>query len=199
MCGISGSWDEEKISELVDALEHRGQSCKNLETDSFFLGHVLHSVVGELEQPISNKGILAANCEIYNWKELNEKYGWSTENDAETLLKLLDEKGSQGLEEVDGIYSFAYIKDGKLMIARDRLGVNPVWYVESSEDFAFASEKQALEKAGYNDIRELHPRQILHYDLEEKKISFEQREFFELNVPKNSKSSSENQKTRGEF
>lgn len=182
MCGISGSWDEEKTSALVDALRHRGQSCEMLETEGFFLGHVLHSVVGDLNQPVSDTGTLSANCEIYNWRELNENYGWDTENDAETLLKLLDEEGIQGLEELDGIYSFAYIKDGKLTIARDRLGVNPVWYVKDSEDFAFASEKQALEKAGYNDIRELHPRKILRYNLEEKEISFGQRDFYEIDT-----------------
>lgn len=182
MCGISGSWDEEKISAIVDALEHRGQSCKTSKTENFFLGHVLHSVVGKLEQPIEETGILSANCEIYNWKEIDQKYDWKTENDAETLLKLLDRKGSNALEELDGIYSFAYIKEGELIIARDRLGVNPVWYVNDAEDFAFASEKQALEKAGYENIRELHPRQVLHYNLGEEEISFNEREFFELDV-----------------
>lgn len=180
MCGITGSWDKEKSDKLIEALEHRGQSCKTSEVNNYYLGHVLHSVVGELSQPISETGVLSANCEIYNWTELNEKYGWETENDAETLLKLLDKKDTEALKELDGIYAFAYVKNSELVLAQDKLGVNPVWYADNPEDFAFASEKQALEKAGYEDIRELHPRKILRYNLETQEITFENREFFEL-------------------
>jgi len=57
--------------------------------------------------------------------------------------------------------------------------VNPVWY--SEDPFVFASEKQALEKQGL-EAKELHPRQILKYDIENKELSFEQRDFFEINV-----------------
>ncbi|WEL23777.1 diphthine--ammonia ligase [Candidatus Nanohalovita haloferacivicina] len=179
MCGITGAKNRETVKALNQHLSHRGSSCETVEIENFAIGHYLHSVVGELSQPIEDKGLLSANCEIYNWKELNEKYGWETENDAETLLKLLDEKGVEGLEEVDGIYAFAYLKDGEIIIARDVLGVNPVWY--SDEEFVFASERQALEKEGL-ECRELHPRRILRYDIEEDEVSFQQREFFEIDV-----------------
>lgn len=180
MCGIAGAENQEQLKALVESLKHRGQSCRTLKTENFSLGHVLHSVVGELEQPIGKEKILSANCEIYNWQELNEKYGWETENDAETLLKILEEKGTDVLEELDGIFAFSYLKSKEIVLARDRLGVNPMWYVEDEENFAFASEKQALEKAGFENIRELHPRKILRYDIGEKEISLEQLDFFEL-------------------
>ena len=180
MCSIHGAENPETLEKLVQHLKHRGSSQKALEKENCSLGHTLHSIVGELEQPIKNEGLLSANCEIYNWKELNEKYGWKTENDAETLLRLLEEKGLDGLEEVDGIYAFAYLSDKELILVRDILGVNPVWYTEKEEDFAFASEKQALEKEGF-EARELHPRQILRYNLETGERKFEQREFFEIN------------------
>ena len=196
MCGIAGAENQEVVESLIEEMQHRGNSCKTKNTGNFSLGHVLHSIVGELEQPIGEASVLSANCEVYNWEEINEEYGWSTENDAETLLKLLDEEGLEALEEVDGIYAFAYIKDNELILARDILGVNPIWY--SEDPFVFASEKQALEKQGL-EARELHPRQILKYDIENDEISFEQREFFEIDVPKNSASSSENQKTQEEF
>ena len=92
---------------------------------------------------------------------------------------MLEEKGLEGLEEIDGIYAFAYLKDNELILSRDILGVNPVWYTEKDEDFAFASEKQALEKESL-ECRELHPRQILKFDLETGERTFEQREFFEI-------------------
>ncbi|QKQ97951.1 diphthine--ammonia ligase [Candidatus Nanohaloarchaea archaeon] len=184
MCGITGAPRKGTVKALNKHLNHRGSSCDAVQTENYSIGHYLHSVVGELQQPIKNEGLLTANCEIYNWKEINEKYCWKTENDAETLLKLLEEKGLQGLEEIDGIYAFAYIKDNELILARDILGVNPIWYTEKDEEFAFASEKQALEKEGL-ECRELHPRQILKYDLETGERSFEQREFFEIDVDEN--------------
>jgi asparagine synthase (glutamine-hydrolysing) len=178
VCSIHGAENPETVEKLARHLEHRGSSQQTVETENFTLGHTLYQVIGDLEQPIQGEGLLSANCEIHNWRELNEKYGWETENDAETLLKLLDRKGIEGLEEVDGIYAFAYIRDGELILARDLLGVNPIWY--SEDDFAFASEKQALEKEGF-EARELHPRQILKYDLYNGVISKGQREFFEIN------------------
>lgn len=179
MCGIAGAENPETVRELLEELQHRGSSSDTYENEEFTLGHFLHSVVGEVEQPIEGEGVLAANCEIYNWKGLADKYGLDVENDAELLVKLLDRKGLEILEEIDGIYAFAYLRDTELIIARDLLGVNPVWY--SEDPFVFASEKKALEKQGL-EARELHPRQILKYDTESGELSFEKREFFEINV-----------------
>ena len=182
MCGITGSGERETAERILQHLEHRGKSSKVTDEENFSLGHRLHPVVGEVPQPLENEGILTANCEIYNWKQLAEKYDFDAENDAELLLKILDEKGTEALEELDGVYAFAYQKENEIILARDRLGVNPVWYVDDEENFAFASEKQTLEKEGFENIRELHPRKILRYNLETQEISFEQREFFDLDV-----------------
>lgn len=179
MCGIAGAENQETVKELVENLQHRGSSSKNWHKGGFALGHVLHSVVGEVEQPVHNEGTLIANCEIYNWKELADKHNLEVENDAELLLELLDRKGIKALEELEGIYAFAYLRDSELIIARDLLGVNPVWY--SEDPFVFASEKQAVEKHGL-EAKELHPRQILKYNIETEELSFEQREFFEIDV-----------------
>ncbi|MFB6292093.1 MAG: diphthine--ammonia ligase [Candidatus Nanohaloarchaea archaeon] len=173
MCGIAGGAE---LEVLLDRLEHRGSSRSRTERD-IPLGHVLHPVVGEVEQPLEGEGVIVANCEIYNWKALDERHGYGAENDAELLLKLLDERGLQGLEEVEGVYAFAYLRDGELVLARDELGVKPLWY--SEKEFAFASEKQALEAACL-EARELHPRRLIRYDLEERSISFEQRDLFEV-------------------
>ena len=180
MCSIHGAQNPKTVEKLAQNLAHRGGLQKAVDIENFSLGHTLHSVVGQVEQPIKEKGLLSANCEIYNWKQINEKYGWETENDAETLLKILEEEGLQALEQIDGIYAFAYIKDNEVILTRDLLGVNPIWYTEKDEEFAFASEKQALEKEGL-ECRELHPRQILRYDLKTGERTFEQREFFEIN------------------
>lgn len=179
MCGIAGAPERETVETLVEELQHRGDSTKVLGED-YTLGHRLHPVIGDVEQPLEAKGKLVANCEIYNWRELNEEYGWETENDAETLLKMLDLKGVDALEELDGVYAFGYVRDNRLIIARDILGVKPVWFSGST----FASEKQALESAGF-EPRELHPRQALEIDLETGEREFIQRDFFEIDVPEN--------------
>lgn len=173
MCGIAGSSNPETLERIVENMEHRGRSSST----EGMLGHVLHPVVGRVEQPLQSEGVIAANCEIYNWKELAEEHRLDAENDAELILKLLDKKGLDALEELDGVHAFAYLRDGKLLIGRDLLGVKPVWY--SEKPFAFASEKQALEKQGFR-VRELHPRQILKYDLNSGKMGFESREFFDI-------------------
>lgn len=174
MCGIAGAEDTETLESLVDAMEHRGSSSCCLDSE-IPLGHVLHSIVGDVEQPLESEGLLAANCEIYNWRELAAEYGIDAENDADLLLAMLDMKGTEALEELDGVYALAYLRDGELLLARDLIGVKPVWY--SREPFAFASERQALEKQGI-EARELHPRQVMRYDLASGDFRFEQRDFF---------------------
>ncbi len=175
MCGIAGG---AKTDELLKALEHRGSSSQ-FAGESFRTGHVLHPVVGHVEQPLEGEGVLAANCEVYNWKELAEKYDIEARNDAELLLELLDREGAPALERLDGVYALAYYNGGELILARDLLGVKPVWF--SEDPFAFASEKQALEKEGFQ-ARELHPRQILRYDTGSGEIDFKQRDFLEVDV-----------------
>ncbi|MBW2999327.1 diphthine--ammonia ligase [Candidatus Woesearchaeota archaeon] len=127
----------------------------------------------ELQKTVK-KGILAADCEIYNLKELNEKYNLNAKNDSELLSLLLEKKGIKALEELDGVYAFAYVEDGKLILARDIIGVKPLWF-NNSEGFSFASEKKVLE----NPI-ELNPRKILIYDMKKDKIDFIEREFFKI-------------------
>lgn len=181
MCGIAGSENREITKELVESLRHRGQStaCDGN------LGHVLHSVVGEVEQPLRGNGVLIANCEIYNWRQLADKHGYNVENDAELLLKMIDRmEFERVLNEIDGVYAFAYRHGQHITIARDSLGVKPIWY--SEEPFAFASEKQALEKQNI-ESRELHPRQILEYNIKTNEIEKNQREFFEIKVDEQKK------------
>mgnify|MGYP006267547163 FL=1 len=183
MCGIAGAKNQSITEKVIESLEHRGSSSE-IHGSEFSLGHVLHSVVGDVKQPLEGDGVLIANCEIYNWKELAEKHDLEAENDAVLLLKLLDRKGTEALKELDGIYAFAYCRGSEVIIARDILGVNPIWY--SEDPFVFASEKQALENQGL-EARELHPRQILKYNIETEELTFENRSFFEIDVDEDKK------------
>ncbi|WP_406669902.1 diphthine--ammonia ligase [Methanolobus sp. ZRKC4] len=158
------------------------------------LGHRLHSMVNFVLQPIVYSGKIVANCEIYNWKELAEKYDLEAENDTDLLIKLIEKQVfdagnnsispadimqviDQILREVIGVYAFAYWLDDTVYLARDIIGIKPLWYT-NSEGFAFASEKKALAKTGFADIKELNPREILAYNIGKDCREKYNREFF---------------------
>ena len=153
------------------------------------LGHALHSIVGYQPQPFydnQSKSSFAANCEIYNWKELCAKHKIAAQNDAELLFKLINlrgiEKIKEILKELDGVYAFAYQNQSHVCIARDILGVKPLWYgYDKNKGFVFASERKALvEHFEYEAIEELNPRCIIIYNKTSHNISSVKRQFFKI-------------------
>ncbi|RME53255.1 asparagine synthetase B, partial [Candidatus Woesearchaeota archaeon] len=163
----------EKIEAGVSMLESRGRDGSGImKAGNGFLGHALHAVVNHVPQPVANEkagSILVANCEIYNWKELRVEHH-SPKNDAEALLFLLDSVDlsddreiERALSLLDGVYAFAYFRGGKLLVARDIIGVKPLWFSHSG-GFAFASEKKVLEKLGFSPVFELNPRHFIVLD-----------------------------------
>lgn len=201
MCGIAGVFAGRGsvglLKKAMHAMAHRGRDGCGLATDtktvyaksvdslqnqgSYAIGHLLHSVVGSLRQPID--GRLAANCEVYNWKELCAEHKISARNDAELLLRVLDMRGTRALRMLDADYAFCHIKDKTVMLARDILGIKPLFYSTGSR-FAFASEKKALLAAGFVGIAELCPRQYLLYDIAAGRLARIKRRF---SLPKETK------------
>ena len=167
------------------------------------MGHRLHSMVNFVLQPLVYKGKIAANCEIYNWKELAEKYDIKAKNDTDLLIQLIEKKAENRenemiqliddvLREVIGVYAIVYWLDDTVYVARDIVGLKPLWY-SNSDGFAFCSEKKALARNGFADIKELNPREILAYNI--KTGSFEKfnREFFSI-IPEHEGSMAELEK-----
>ncbi len=200
MCGIIGIFNHPEAShylkQCLPLLQERGQDGVGIATSStihhaakphllpfptttlHLLGHALHAVVDTLPQPLRGKGILSANCEIYNWKELNSRYNFGAQNDADLLLQLLDKMQLEALPLLDGVYAFAYWRGDSLLLARDLLGEKPLWYVHTTDFFAFASEKKILTQLGTHDIQELNPRHVLIYDIPANTIATQYRPFF---------------------
>ena len=197
MCGIVGLFGEKnaslKVAAALKLLGERGRdgfgisngkklkfgSLSSLHLPgSIVLGHALHAVVGVVAQPIVKKGVLVANCEIYNWEILNTQYGFSATNDADFLCSFLDKFGVGKLRDLDGVYAFAYLRDGVLYLARDIMGEKPLWYSHTRDKFAFASEKKALEAIRFLDVTELNPRQILIYSVKDNAFQIKTRPFF---------------------
>jgi asparagine synthase (glutamine-hydrolysing) len=169
MCGIAGLMttggrqaDNGPLDRMADALGHRGPDGR---------GHHLSGSVGlvqtrlaiiDLEtgdQPLFLKDedgtdlALVANGEIYNYLELRDKLGegrFKTKSDCEPPLHLFRRHGADYAAKLRGMYAIAIhdIANRRLVISRDPFGIKPLYYVESADGFAFASEPQALIAAG---------------------------------------------------
>ncbi len=172
MCGILGIFGSTNSKELLEqglkVITYRGRDGRGYFSNDYgSVGHLLHSVVSFVEQPLVGKGVFVGNCEIYNWEYLNKKYSLSARNDAEVLFKLLEQRGIEILNELDGDYAFMHWIGTTIYLARDLVGVKPLWY-SLEEGFSFSSEKKALEEIGRKTIVELNPRLILTYNLDDK-------------------------------
>ncbi len=201
MCGILGiispSISPEQITEAKSLLNARGRngthtvqlkSSKTKHPLGIFI-HSLHAIVNNIPQPITHKGTLITNCEIYNWQTLKKKYKFRSRNDADFLCQFLDKHNTElspkRLSELDGVYAFAYHHQENIILARDILGEKPLWYSQNQHPstFAFASEKKMLLKLGFPYPQELNPRHILNYNINSKKITLLKRPFFKIQKP----------------
>jgi diphthine-ammonia ligase len=191
MCGIIGILNGERsfVEAGLKLMQNRGSdnsSIVSLENNHF--GHNLHAIIGYVPQPIeTDTHIFATNCEIYNWKELNDKYSFDAHNDAEVLLQLIL---TNNLEEADGVYAFSLFDKTKntITLGRDLFGIKPLFYSYNTT-FSFASEKKALE----NPV-ELNPRQTITFNQNSQEISISKRDFI-THLPEHAESKEEIMKT----
>ncbi|MDA1196469.1 MAG: diphthine--ammonia ligase [Nanoarchaeota archaeon] len=179
MCGIIGSVEIKRdvLSKALNTIKYRGKDHQAIAAQNkVVFGHCLHAVVGIIPQPLKEKGLFTSNCEIYNWKDLAEQHHIKAKNDADLIFKLLEKDISIKtiINQLDGVFAFAYHHNNTITLARDLFGVKPLWYTKTP--FAFASEKKALESIALKDITELNPRTILQYNTKTKKIK-------ELKIP----------------
>ncbi len=115
------------------------------------------------QQPIWNEArdvAVVFNGELYNYRELRERltrlgHGFSTQSDTEVLVHGWEEWGEECLTELRGMFAFAiadfrkhYTSGPVLFLARDPLGIKPLYYAQTGEGFAFASEVGALMASG---------------------------------------------------
>ena len=161
MCGIFGiastNLGSVPLKELTDTLSHRGPDDSGYYLDSNVgLGHRRLSII-DLEgghQPVFNEDrtkCIVFNGEIYNFLDLREKlivsgHRFATKSDTETILHAYEEWGDQCVEHLRGMFAFAiWDKEQKrLFVARDRLGIKPLFYAEHKGKFYFSSEMKAI-------------------------------------------------------
>jgi len=164
MCGIAGvvsdparAPDASAAGALRRTLTTRGpDGWGELAEPGVFLGHARLAIIDVSEaaaQPMCShcgRYVIVFNGEIYNFRELREALGadlpWQTRSDTETLLQAWVSWGVECLPRLHGMFAFAIWdrSERSLTLVRDRLGVKPLYYLESAGTFAFASRPSAL-------------------------------------------------------
>ena len=163
MCGIAGILEKNKsvnpdeLRRMSELLSHRGPDAQG---EYFYqnlgLAHTRLSIIDLYtgDQPLIDNDLqlsLIANGEIYNYIELREELQqqgcyFKTSSDSETIMHAYAAYGTSFLEKLNGMFSFALYdeKARKLILARDRLGIKPLYYAQSNHRVAFASEIKSL-------------------------------------------------------
>ncbi len=167
MCGIAGIIGLEsvsdapcRISKMLQRLEHRGPDASGIfEASNAVLGHQRLSIIdlsNSGNQPFHSQNgrfTIVFNGEIYNYRELRSQlsdYNFITNTDTEVLLAAYMRWGNKCLQSLNGMFAFA-IWDAEretTFIARDRLGIKPLYYAQSQGAFVFASEVRAMLASG---------------------------------------------------
>jgi asparagine synthase (glutamine-hydrolysing) len=167
MCGIAGcvgTADERTVNKMLDALSHRGPDDRGIHiADSMVLGHTRLSIVDVAHghQPLLSEDErqgLICNGEIYNFREIRQRlqatYRFRTNSDSEVILALYREKGPECVKELDGMFAFALFDDDTVMLARDPLGIKPLYYGYQNGTMFFSSELGAMSLAGVEEAHE---------------------------------------------
>lgn len=169
MCGICGElrFDAQppelaRLGQMLKRLERRGPDHEGSYSDGpVALGHRRLAIIDLSErgnQPMvdSDNGlVIVFNGTIYNYPELREELKakgqrFVSDGDTEVILKAYAAWGDQCVERLTGMFAFAIwdMRRQRLFLARDRLGIKPLYYSQSGNRFLFASNIQSLLAAG---------------------------------------------------
>lgn len=163
MCAINGfNWkDENLILMMNEANRHRGPDDRGTFTnDGISLGHNRLSIIDLSpagHQPMSyrDRFVITFNGEIYNFPELKEElqkkgHLFKSKSDTEVILAAYAEWGREAVKKLNGIFAFAiWDKEKKeLFLARDHVGVKPLYYFWDGNKFIFSSEIKSILRHG---------------------------------------------------
>lgn len=184
MCGIVGILAPGRSTKALNGqvysmqmvLKHRGpDGTGSFVTDGVALGHTRLAII-DLEstgqQPLTNENgnlHLVANGEIYNYRQLRSElqakgHRFRSHSDSEVVLHLYEEFGDECLQHLDGMFAFA-LWDGRrrrLLLARDRFGIKPLYFTQQGDVLSFASELTSLLASGVV-TQEIDPQAVYAY------------------------------------
>lgn len=157
MCGIAVTSDhagKSAVREMLRCIRHRGPDGDGIERiGASVLGHVRLSIldVAGGRQPMANERgdlFVAFNGEIYNHlefrRELESRHVFKTRSDTEVLLHLYEEEGEDMLGRLDGMFALALAGKDGLLLARDPVGIKPLYFGTRGGAFMAASELKAF-------------------------------------------------------
>ena len=158
MCGIFGfNFSDKKLAKsIVKILNHRGPDDNSIYEDELFtIGYTRLSIIDldKGNQPIYNAKktkLVFFNGEIYNYKELRTRlekkgYKFKTNSDTEIVIHSYEEYGKKCLNYFNGMFALIIydLEKKEIFIARDRLGIKPLYYSFDDNRFLFSSEMKA--------------------------------------------------------
>ncbi len=180
MCGIAGILNreepvtEEQIRQMTDSMSHRGPDSEGFFLDrELAFGHRRLSIIDlsdAANQPFedaSGRYVIVFNGEIYNYAEIKPAlsgYPFRTHGDTEVILAGYIQWGADCLSRLRGMYTIVIWdkQERDLFIARDRLGVKPLYFYQDEKTFVFASELRAILSIGKTK-RKIDPAGIAEY------------------------------------
>lgn len=170
MCGIvgeirgEGSVDRARFARMLSTLEQRGpdgHGVRLLDDDRVALGHTRLAIIDlspAAAQPMCNEDgtvWLVFNGEIYNYLDLRKRlsalgHSFRSRSDSEVIVHAYEEWGTECVSRLRGIFAFGVYDCAKrsLFLARDHVGVKPLYYHSGPDAFLFASQPRALLEAG---------------------------------------------------
>ena len=183
MCGIVGQLNFDKspvspviLKKMTDVIKHRGPDGEGhwIEENIGF-GHRRLSIIDLSpagHQPMisaDHRYVLTYNGEIYNFRELRTEleakgYWFRSQTDSEVVLSALAEWGSEALLKFNGMFALAFWdrNEKKLLLARDRYGIKPLYYFQNEKKLVFGSEQKAiLEQPSFDRV--INKKALLEY------------------------------------
>jgi len=177
MCGILGfNWqDEKKVKFLADLLHHRGPEQEGFHVaDGISIGHKRLKIIDLSEkgrQPLYNEDgsvCITYNGEVFNFEEIKQElqkagHKFISRTDTEVLVHGYEQWGTDILKKIDAEFAFCIFDKRKniFFLARDRVGVHPLYYYDDGQNFIFGSELKVLLKS---DIpKQINKRALNHY------------------------------------
>ena len=183
MCGIAGVAgipdSRSGVKKMLEILGHRGPDACGIHTSGkVSIGNTLLKITGDMPQPLVGKGAFVLNGEAFNFRELASEEGIRTDSDTELLFSMIEARVGEGKTPIEAVYSvlsrlngdfaLAYACGNELILAKDPVGVKPLFYCFrdtiaekdavkkditkkdaekkdiANPEFFFASEKKAL-------------------------------------------------------
>ncbi|MBU1216514.1 asparagine synthase (glutamine-hydrolyzing) [bacterium] len=149
--GVLGEFDEATAKTALAKLTHRGPDYCGVELrNNLFFAHQRLSILdadARSHQPLKHENILLSfNGEIYNFQELKSKldFDFKTQSDSEVIIAAYLQWGVDFVQHLRGMFAIALLDGETLYLFRDRLGKKPLFYLEQTNTFAFASEIKGL-------------------------------------------------------